>query len=110
VGREGPPACKEVYHSLGMCWEGQAVAVSLSGPPTYIYNLFRIFDVFSLYLINATLSIESSNHREQDMQKSEVKSSKTERERELIVGNNELEGLPMVAMALTLLTVIGRSC
>jgi hypothetical protein len=42
--------------------------------------------------------------------KNRVKSSKNERERELIVGNDELEGLATAATALTALTAIGGSC
>jgi len=90
-----------------MHWEGRAAAVSLSVPPTFIYNLFRIFNAFSLYLMNATLFMESSSNREQDMQKNEAKSSKTERERELIVANDELEGL---ASAVTAIRAVGGGC
>jgi hypothetical protein len=42
--------------------------------------------------------------------KNQVKSFKTERERELIVGDDELEGLATAAIALTALTAIGGSC
>jgi len=73
AGGEGAPACKEVSHSLGMRWEGRAAAGSLSGPPTFVYNLFRIFNVFTLYLMNITLSRKFSNHREQAMQKKRSK-------------------------------------
>jgi hypothetical protein len=42
--------------------------------------------------------------------KNGVKSSKTERERELIVGNDELEGSATAVTAVTATITIGGSC
>jgi hypothetical protein len=99
--------CTEILPSAGMRWEGLTMAGSSSSPLILIDNIFFIFHEFSMCLVNASAFIEYSYYLEWNGGKNRTKCFQIEGERELIVANDELEGLTTAATAVTAIRALG---